>query len=265
MSAFVFLIEQLATGLYILLGGAFLLTGHGLLRARREYRAASFGLMRDESRFQQANRLTLMVLLIQAALIVHGIQTVVAPTIRTRQPNAVAVNQVVNDGLFVTPTPPPVAEGVVIDASGVELFPTDPADVVFATPTLTPTPVGTILPNPPPVSGCDTPEATLQIPANGMLVFEPLSVIGTAYAPDFAYYRLEISGESTLDEFRIISQNTSQVVERGGLGQLVPAIYAPGEYRFRVTVYDITNTLRAACMVNITISEPLPTATPLGA
>lgn len=264
MSALVFLVEQLSTGLYILIAGAMVWTWRSWIHARRQYRSASFGLTRDDSRFRQANALTMMVVLVQVALIVNGIRTVVAPTLRARDPNLVVVNNVLEDGVFVTPTPPPVSGGVVIDTSGVELFPTDPADVVFATPTLTPTPVGTILPNAPPVSGCDTPEASLQIPANGMLIFEPLSVIGTAYSPDFAYYRLEISGDGTLGEFQVISQNTTQVIERGGLGQLVPAVYEPGEYQFRVTVYDITRTLRAACMVNITISEPLPTATPIG-
>jgi hypothetical protein len=264
MATIVFLIEQLSTGLYILIAAAIFWLFRSLMNSRRQFREASFGLARDELRFRQANALTFMAVLVQVALIVNGVRTVVAPTLRVRDPNNVAVSQVMDDGVFVTPTPPPVSGGIVIDTSGVELFPTDPADVVFATPTLTPTPVGTILPNPPPVSGCDSPEASLQIPANGMLVFEPVSVIGTAYSPDFAFYRLEISGEGTLNEFRTISQNTSQVVERGGLGQFVPAVYEPGDYQFRVTVYDITNVLRAACMINITISEPLPTATPIG-
>lgn len=264
MATVVFLVEQLSTGLYILIAAAIFWLVRSLLQSRYQYRAASFGLARGELRFRQANALTIIAVLVQVALIVNGIRTVVAPTLRAKNPSEVAVNQFVSDGIFVTPTPEPVSGGIIIDTSGVQLFPTDPADVVFATPTLTPTPVGTILPNPPAVSGCDGPEASLQIPANGMLVFEPVSVIGTAYAPDFAFYRLEISGESTLNEFRTLSQNTSQVVERGGLGQLVPAVYEPGDYQFRVTVYDITNVLRAACMINITISEPLPTPTPIG-
>jgi hypothetical protein len=264
MATLVFLVEQLSTGLYILIAAAIFWLARGLMQSHRQYRASSFGLARGELRFQQANALTIMAVLVQVALIVNGVRTVVAPNLRARNPDEVALSQFVNDGIFVTPTPVAVSGGIVIDTSGVQLFPTDPAQVVFATPTLTPTPVGTILPNPPAVSGCDSPEAGLQIPANGMLVFEPVSVIGTAYAPDFAFYRLEISGESTLNEFRTISQNTTQVIERGGLGQLIPAVYEPGDYQFRVTVYDITNVLRAACMINITISEPLPTPTPIG-
>jgi hypothetical protein len=134
---------------------------------------------------------------------------------------------------------------------------------VIATPTLTPTPVGTLLPNPPPVLGCDTPGATLQVPANGMLVFEPITVIGTANAENFAFYRFELNGPQTLGSFAILRDYTQPVLETGVLGQFVPSFYQPGRYQFRVTVFDITNTLRAACTVNITISEPIPTPTPL--
>jgi hypothetical protein len=54
------------------------------------------------------------------------------------------------------------------------------------------------------------------------------------------------------------------VKEINVLGQFVPSFYQPGEYQFRVTVFDSTATLKAACTVNITISEPIPTATPSG-
>ena len=49
----------------------------------------------------------------------------------------------------------------------------------------------------------------------------------------------------------------------GQLGQFVPAFYQPGDYQFRLTVFDITTALKAACTVNITISPPIPTLTPI--
>ena len=51
------------------------------------------------------------------------------------------------------------------------------------------------------------------------------------------------------------------VREEGVLGQFNPSLYETGLYQFRLVVFDITNTLIAACTVNIYLEEPLPTAT----
>jgi hypothetical protein len=135
---------------------------------------------------------------------------------------------------------------------------------VLATPTLTPTPVGTIVPNAPPVIGCGEPGATLQIPANGMRVFEPIRVVGTAFVDDFAFYKFEIAGPATGGNFAPLEDQTQLVGEIGDLGQFVPSFYEPGEYRFRLSVFDITNTMGPSCTVTIYISAPIPSPTPLG-
>ena len=61
----------------------------------------------------------------------------------------------------------------------------------------------------------------------------------------------------------VLGEYNVPVKEQGDLGQFVPAFYDPGAYQFRLTVFDITNALKAACMVNITISLPPPTPTPI--
>lgn len=265
MSGFVFLIEQTAIGLYLLIGAGLFVTWTRWRRAQRYLRATQFELEREIYRHQRANQSTVFVLLVQLGLVVLGIQLIVAPAIRKQDNVSVEVNTVATDGLFDTPTPAAVQFGSSpIDASGVDLGDEEIVKVL-ATPTLTPTPVGTILPNPPPVAGCDTPNATLQVPANGQLIFEPLTVIGTANIENFAFYRFEINGPSTFGSFAILRQYDQPVSEIGTLGQLSPAFYDPGEYQFRLTVFDITNVLKAVCTVNITISEPIPTATPLSA
>lgn len=264
MTALVFFIEQIAIGLYILVGvGIFWVWRYKYLTARRELRATHFELERDIYRYQQANWLTVLVVLVEIGLVVVGVQQVVAPTIRGTTNTSLQVIPDQVDGVFATATPAPVALGVSpIDASGVNLG-EEEVEQVQATPTLTPTPVGTILPNPPPIAGCDTSGATLQVPANGMLIFEPINVIGTASTENFAFFRFEIKGPATFDNFAPLRDYDQPVPNTGVLGQFVPAFYQPGEYQFRLTVFDITNTLKAACTVNITISEPIPTATPI--
>lgn len=263
MTSLVFLIEQGALGLYILLGVGVFLSIRGWLHANQDLRATYFELERDIFRYRRANAFTALILFLEGILVVVGMQLIVAPAIR-QETSRVAGDSAaaVVEPPFFTPTPAPVAFGQIpIDPGGVNLGGEEIVRVQ-ATPTLTPTPVGTLLPNPAPIAGCDTPNATLQVPANGMLVFEPIRVIGTAFTDNFAFYKLEISGLSTNGVFAVLSQYAQPVSDLADLGQFVPSFYAPGEYKFQLTVFDITNMLRAACMVNITISEPIPTPTP---
>jgi hypothetical protein len=197
-------------------------------------------------------------------LFVLGVQRFVAPTIRAQDERFAEMAVAPEDLEFNTPTPF-VREDTAIDDSEVREFidATDPALAIQITPTLTPTPVGTIVPNPPDVVGCDTENATLRIPTNGLIVFEPVTVIGTAFVDNFAFYRFELRGDSTSREFASLQDYTQPVAEEGALGQFAPSFYEPGEYQFRVNVFDINGDVKATCMVNIIITDPIPTPTPL--
>lgn len=261
MSTVVFVLETTAIGWYILIAVGVAWYALRWRAAQREFRSTQFELERDFARFQSANALTFMVLLVEIGLVISGIERIVAPTLREQIAEATLLQDApVEDLPFFTPTPPPPQE-ISIDTSGVELGPQE--FEVFVTPTLTPTPVGTIEPNAPPVDGCNTPNATLQIPANGMRVFQPIPVVGTAFIDDFAEYKIEISGPSTNNRFSVINRAAAPVTDLGPLAQFNPTPYDPGIYRFQVMVFDITGTLRASCQVNIYVSAPIPTATPL--
>lgn len=264
MTGVVFFVEQTAVALYILIGVGIMIAWYRLSRSSSAYRGTYFELERDLARYQRANALTALILFIEMALVVVGIQRVVAPTLRSTTTIAPVFQQISSDGTFVTPTPFSLEGGAPIDPSGVQLEQEDPAMLVMATPTLTPTPVGTIMPNAPAPVGCDTPNAQLQVPANGMLVFEPMTVLGTAFTENFAFYRFEINGPSTFGNFAPREDHNGPVEEIGVLGQFVPAFYEPGQYQFRLAVFDSTNALRASCTVTIYISDPIPTPTPLG-
>ncbi|MDL1901206.1 hypothetical protein FBR02_10595 [Anaerolineae bacterium CFX9] len=262
--AFVFFVEQIATGLFILLGAVGFLALRAFLRAGAELRSTQYELERELARFRRGNALTTLIVVIELAIVVIGVQRVVAPFLRETMDFTVTVAEVATDGTFAPVAPTPVPGGMLIDPSGVVLGEVDPASQILPTPTLTPTPVGTIVPNAPAAQGCDTPNATMRIPANGMIVFEPIVVIGTASIDDFAYYKFELNGPSTFGNFAPLAQYTQPVPEEGALGQFVPAPYDPGTYRFRLIVFDITNTARADCTLTIYISAPIPTPTPLG-
>lgn len=264
MGSLFYLVDQLAIGLYILiaLGMVFAWRSWGI--AQRDFRETYFELERGLANYRRANAVTALILLIEVGLIILGIQRVVVPTLAAQEDEMSQILQPVEDLPFVTPTAQ-FRDDVAIDDSGVrdQIDATQPFEAIQITPTLTPTPVGTIVPNPGEIVGCDTPNATLQIPTNGMIVFEPIEVRGTANTDNFAFYRFELRGQSTFDEFAPLQDYTSNAEELTSLGQFVPTFYEPGEYQFRLNVFDIAGDVKETCMVNIIISEPIPTPTPL--
>ena len=261
MIAIVALLDQIAIGIYFLLAAGILLSLRRALVQRQNLRSTYFELERDLARHRRQNALTFAVLLLEFAIIIAGVQAVVVPELlRDQQIDALAAQVRVDDDAFQTPVPAQPAANL-----GIEPIPlprsAQAGAQIRATPLPTPTPVGTLIPADP-AEGCDNPQAQLQIPGNGMRVFQPIPVVGTAFTDQFSYATMEISGPSTLGAFQVIADQTFEVRERAEFSQFVPAGYEEGEYEFRLMVFDITNTLRASCMVHIYISEPLPTLTP---
>lgn len=261
MTGLVFLIEQTSVGLIILIGLLIVWNGYRLLNERAAYRATYYELERDLSRYRQLNLLTAIILLVEVAIIVLGIRQVVAPVIRQEVSLQELSARVFEsaDGVFNTPTPQPVSSDL-----GIEPVPLGvDANVIGPqpTPTLTPTPVGTIIPNAPAPFGCNTDNALLQIPTNGMRVFNVIPVVGKAYIDNFAYAKLEIKGPSTFNTFAVIDDKREPIRDVSEFSQFIPTAYEEGWYEFRLMVFDISDTPQAVCMVNIYITAPFPTAT----
>lgn len=263
MIAVIYLIERLALGLYVIIGVIAVMMWVNWSRARWAYRATQFELERDIARYHSANAFTGLVLLIEVGLIIAGIQNVVAPTLRASDTGVEIIEQVITDIEFNTPTPGPQAT-VLFNPDEIVFQNINPADRIFVTATPQPTPVGTIVPNAPALTGCDTPNAYLRIPGNGMRIFQITEVVGTAYMDDFAEYKLEIRGANAFGGgWASLEGSSSPVTQLGSLGQFNPAAYEPGLYQFRLVVFDVTSTMRHSCTINIYIEEPQPTRTPL--
>ncbi|GAB1420958.1 hypothetical protein MASR2M15_10870 [Anaerolineales bacterium] len=252
-------INQIAIALYIFIGIGILWYSRKAFLHQTELRSTYFELERDIARFRRANSWTIVIILFEIALIILGIQAAVVPLIIDDQAFVQAVNTVA-DGDFATFTPAPQSGSLGIEPE-TGLRDEESLAIIQITPTLTPTPVGTILPAPNP-TGCDTDNAFLQIPANGMRVFQPIPIVGTAFTDDFGEIKLEISGASTFDNFVVISTIRTPITSLSEFSQFNPAQYTPGQYKFRLMVFDISNTLKASCMIYIDISQPIPTITP---
>lgn len=260
MTAIIALIDQVAIGIYFLIAAGILFALRRYLAQGEEYRSSYFELERDLARYRQMNAVTAIVFLLELAIIIAGIRIVVVPELwRDRQIQNLLSAARIEDGVFQTPVPAEPAANLGIDPVALPRA-AGAANQIQATPAPTPTPVGTIIPAAPAV-GCDSPEAQLRIPANGMRVFQPIPVVGTVFTDQFSYASIEINGPSTLGNFQVIRDQFVEIREPAEFSQFVPAGYAPGEYEFRLMVFDITNTLRASCQVRIFISDPLPTLT----
>jgi hypothetical protein len=263
MSGVFFLLQWLSIPLAVLMLAVILWYSYRLLRTRSEIRATYFELERDMARRRQRNAVTAIVLAIEFCILLVGVQVRAVPFLEAERDlgEVQPVVQAPTDIPFETATPPTVPQGG-LDLQEVEPL-TDNDDVGFVpTPTLTPTPVGTIVANPPEGEGCLDDRAFLEIPANGMRVFQPIIVRGSAFTDDFTSAKLEISGPSTQGQYVVLDRIVSPVRTISDFNQFVPAGYEEGRYQFRLTVFGIGEQLVATCMVNIFISAPPVTATP---
>jgi len=273
MSSLVFLIEQIANGLYALCAIGLLFGVRGLLGARRDLSLAEYELERELAGRRQAGSITVTLAVIEVALAVFAIAHVIAPTIRADlTPGGQAPG--VSNSSFQTVVPnqatvvndqgtPIVANDVNAPFQTLTAAPPDANVKIAATATISPTPVGTIQPGAPAPVGCLTDEALLQSPANGEILFESVTVIGKAHTANFARYKFEISGPSTGNTFAPYGGDKQIAAPTMGvLGQLSLTPFAFGTYLFRLTVFDSTGQLKAACTVTVYIQPRPPTLTP---
>ena len=281
MSRVVFFVEQIARGLYLLCALGLLFSVRSFLISRRDLWAAEFELEREQALRRQASAITWTLAIIEMALAIYAIATVVAPTLRN---DVVAVGNtgpnIQADQPFITSTPG--GEGQLFNDQGTPIgsdsvgammltvtAAVQDADSggpkILVTPTVSPTPVGTIIAGDPPPIGCDKADAHLEVPANGQVLFDSVQVIGTAKTDNFAFYKFELSGPSTGGAFTPVGgDKNSPVPSKGVLGQLALSPFQTGIYLFRLAVFDSKNNLSAQCTVTVHIRERPPTPTPPG-
>ncbi|MFQ3536529.1 MAG: hypothetical protein SNJ58_11690 [Aggregatilineales bacterium] len=267
MTQLVYLIEQIAPAIYLFCAAGVLFWLGRYFAAQAALRAAEFELERELEEQRRARAVTWAIGLIEIGLAAFAIAVVVAPTLRADLLSAglPALPESGGEQRFATSTPGGdgnEAEGIFLTVTAQAL--SGAGALLLLTAAASPTPVGTIIAGYPTPIGCNSEQAWLEVPANGMRVFDTLTVVGMANIPDFAFYTLEISGPSTGGEFGVLDNKTSPMPEKGVLGQFPVAAFQPGDYRFRLAVFDSLSEMRASCTVWIVISPRPPTNTPPG-
>ncbi len=272
MNSFVFLIERTAPGLYLLGALGILINLWTLWRTRRRLALAEFELEREMSARRQAAQITWVIGLVEVLAAIYAIANVVAPTLLNDVVPGTGVSS--NNGPFLTSTP---GQATLVNELGTPISndalngplltltarPPDFGGPIQVTLVASPTPPNTIEPGPtPPVVGCTTPDAQLQVPVNNQVVFESLTVVGSAKVANFGLYRFELSGPSTGGAFAPYGGDKRAAVGSvGTLGQLSMTPFSFGKYLFRLVVFDNTNQLKASCTVTIYLRARPPTPT----
>lgn len=269
MTQIVYLIENIAPGLYLFCAAGLLFWLFRLLRANRRLALAEFELEREMAEQRRATATTWSLGMVEVALAVFAVAAVIAPTLRqdllTGGDNSASSANAGPTKPFETSTPGgdgSQAESVFLTVTAQSQA--GGGSVLQLTPVASPTPVGTIIPGYPTPVGCNTDQADLTVPAAGMIVFDTLVAVGKADIPNFASYKLELRGPSTGNEYAPIVDRTSPVKEEGALGQFPVSSFQTGDYTFRLAVFDNTGALRASCAVVIYIQPRPPTPTPPG-
>ncbi len=273
MTSLVYLIEQLSRGVYLLCVLGILINFRRWLIAQRELSDAEFELERELGVRRQASAITWTLGLIEVILGIYAVANVIAPTLRN---DLTPLTRPITEGVFITAMPgqativndqgTPIANISINDAfaTGTANPQTDPNNQILTTPIPSATVPGTIEAGPttPPI-GCQTDDARLLVPASNQVVFESVTVVGTAQTKGFTHYRFELNGPSTGNAWVPYGgDHTTQVTTVGVMANLSMQPFAFGTYLFRLVVFDQANALKASCTIKIFIRQRPPTPTP---
>ncbi len=110
-------------------------------------------------------------------------------------------------------------------------------------------------------SGCQNPNVTLVKPTAGETLLGGYEVRGTANIPNFAFYKVEISGAATSGAWvTLVVGTVPQPGGVGGTGEPPPA--QPGESAVRLVVTDPGGQPAPACVIVVVFQAPAATAAP---
>jgi hypothetical protein len=132
----------------------------------------------------------------------------------------------------------------------------DERPTAIPTPTLIGSGVGPLVVD---SSGCDQAAVALVRPQPGERITGSYEIVGTASLPNFAFYRVEISGAATNGAWVTLAVGNVPAVE-SPLGLFDTSPYAAGEYAFRLVVTDNVGQEAPPCVIVVNLSPgALPT------
>ncbi len=263
-SIYVFLIRN-DVWIYILCGLGFIWYFAQLVRSRSMLRRSMFGLEIERGRRIMRRSLALVFLFIVVAGAVTYVNVSVAPTL----PPELLKPPTPTPNVFATPlsSPTPVggaATPTIALAPTVTLAPSGPLEPAGTPPpaetatdqslngeaeaTETPTPESS------PIANRCPPGVTISSPPSGAAVSAAVTFFGDASADAFAYYALEVNGPQTNGAWTAIPlADARQQVFNNILASVDVSTWLAGAHSFRLSVYDVDETLVGQCEVQLSV------------
>lgn len=115
--------------------------------------------------------------------------------------------------------------------------------------------------NIPPAEGCETQDANIITPSNGIIVHNRFFVYGSAMGDNFSAAQIEIAGPSTNGAFILLGK-LSEPQQGGGLAVFNPNLtpLEDGVYQLRLSSFNKDGKLIASCTIHIFYSNEIPGA-----
>lgn len=264
-SIYVFLIRN-DVWIYILCGLGLLWYLGEFIRSRGLLKRAMFGLEKERGRRMMSRSLALILLFGLIIAAVTYVNLGVAPTL----PADLLKPPTPTPNIFATPLSSPapaggVATPTLVLAPTVTLPAPGPADDEGAPiAPEEPSPTGpasaeeltaTAAPETPPEL-C-SPDIDISAPPDGATISGSATFFGTASSDDFGYLKLEVNGPQTSGVWDSLPVNSAtQPLFDNIIGGVNVSTWAPGPYRFRLSVYDSTDSVVGQCEIQLSVVSP---------
>lgn len=240
-----------AVWFYLICAAGFVFFLRKILLARRSASQSLFGLEFEMAQGLQERSMRLLFLSVGMAVLIFVIGNIIEPSLPAYERAA------------ATPTP--------------DIFATPPPTFTSETPTATATLTSTLtaptaIPQPsapiatgdgenPTPAPSPTPAMTgacyISSPANGSEIAGEVTLMGTATANQFLFYKLEAFGPQTAGVWAsLLGDTVSTPVIDGVLGTANFGGWASGGYSIRLVIVDTTHNEVGGCYVTLTVATP---------
>ncbi len=229
-----------------------------LVRAVRTLRRAMFNLERETATAARNHALSFVLFFSAVIGIVFYVNRNIAPNL----PEQLLIPGTATPDVFATPLSSPTPIGTAL-AEGEGIFapvlaPTATLPGVEATAVITGTADaenGAIVGTPTPILEC-VPELMISEPLDGSVLFQRVTIRGTANTGELHQYSIEMNGPQTVGAWAPITQEpVAQPVVNGDLAQADLSQWAVGPYQMRLRALDAGGGELGACTIEIILDN----------
>jgi hypothetical protein len=200
--------------------------------AWEELREAAFGLERESAQSRLNQAASMLIMLLAIGFGVFFLVSFVSPTVSGANPLLTPTLD-----LLASPTTTLAVEEVTLNGSDT---------------TSSETPLPPPIPNV--IEGCTPGQVMITDPENGSMVSGVVTIVGTAQAPNFGFFKYEVQRAGDPIWLTILAVRESKLDEE--LGPWDTRALPPGEYQLRLVVTDNEGNSLPPCVIQVRVDNP---------